>query len=87
MAKRANKDKLDSPEKLRAYRAEFNKTYYMQFHFRLRVDTDQEMAEFIKSRPEGTSAYIKRLIDEDMKREKRKAYRASLKQDESQESE
>lgn len=45
-----------------------NKIVYRSLNFNIDKPDDQKMLDWIDSQPEGTSPYLKRLVQEDMSR-------------------
>ena len=58
-------------EKRKAYNIEYIRNYQRQFMLKVNRKTEPEMVEWLESQ-ESVQTYLKQLIQEDMKRKKKK---------------
>ena len=71
-AQKAEREALKKKQAKIAYNNEFNKANYLSYSFRLSRANEYKYITWLASQPEGLKPYIIKLIDADMKRQKRR---------------
>ena len=71
-AQKAEREALRKKQAKIAYNNEFNKANYLSYSFRLSRANEYKYITWLASQPEGLKPYIIKLIDADMKRQKRR---------------
>jgi len=71
-AQKAEREALKKKQAKIAYNNEFNRTNYLSYSFRLSREKEYKYMTWLAAQPEGLKPYIIKLIDADMKRQKRR---------------
>lgn len=71
-AQKAEREALKKKKEKIAYNNEFNKANYLSYSFRLSREKEYKYITWLASQPEGLKPYIIKLIEADMKRQRRR---------------